>query len=428
MSTRIGEVGGSQSINAEYDFSSEGTQQRKTQSVATNQNSVQRASGDEAAAAAVAAVAQKAIPQLAAGLLSLLGGAPLGGPGGAVGSAQELAQILGFILNVASLLRNQGASGGQDGAGQVLSLVGEEAMRQACGDDESAVTELAGGVDVAGSFDERAGWRTEGSGKVSGALGTAEGHYEASAEARVAGQGSAHVGLDGASAQGSLYAGVEAKAEADGHLESAPITKIGNYEVTAHANGHAEAEVGACATAKGQAVVSYAPPEAAVDCDVGAFAGARAGVDGEVGVGPVAATGSVEAWAGIGAEAKLDAGFHDGKLTLNYGAGLAVGVGCAYGGAIEIDVMGALKGIGGLAGMFAGEGVEQLFDLMVDAAISGAKSGALASATGNPEPGATPGAQAPAPAPTTSPTDEVDEAEPSVEDDDDEDDDRAQIS
>ena len=55
MSTRIGEVGGSQSINAEYDFSSEGTQPRKTQSVATNQNSVQRASGDEAAAAAVAA-------------------------------------------------------------------------------------------------------------------------------------------------------------------------------------------------------------------------------------------------------------------------------------------------------------------------------------------------------------------------------------
>lgn len=69
-----------------------------------------------------------------------------------------------------------------------------------------------------------------------------------------------------------------------------------------------------------------------------AFAGARAGVEGKAGVGPFRATGRAEGWAGVGAGAKLDTGYKDGKLKLDFGVGAALGVGGKLKVGVEVDV------------------------------------------------------------------------------------------
>ena len=176
------------------------------------------------------------------------------------------------------------------------------------------------------------------SGRVEGRYGVAEGSASAQISAKATADGSVKLGPNGLTAEGHLYAGISASAEASGRLESKPIATIGGQPITLSAEGKAKVEAGAYAYADATAQATWNPPALAVNAKAGAFAGARASAEGSVGLGPVKATGRAEAWAGIGAEANLDVGYHDGKLSLDFGAGAALGVGFKLGGKVELDV------------------------------------------------------------------------------------------
>lgn len=206
------------------------------------------------------------------------------------------------------------------------------------------------GAEARGSFEASVGFRTADEGQLSGALGTLEGGYSFAVEARVSGEGYARVGPGGAELTGSLYSGVMAEQGLRGRFESAPIVEIGGYPVTVQSAAESTGRAGTFATAQGEVVATFDPVQAAVDADAGAFAGARACVDAEVGAGPWKTKSTAEAWAGVGVEANLDVGLHDGKLTVGFAAGIAVALGFKLGTEVEIDVGGIGKAIGGLFG------------------------------------------------------------------------------
>ena len=136
-------------------------------------------------------------------------------------------------------------------------------------------------------------------------------------------EGQAGVGLqDGnatASASGKAYL---AQATAEGKYEA------GYFETSGKASAYAGAE----AEAKGSIGADGVHGEA------GAFAGAKATAEGHASVAGVGVGGTAEAWAGVGAEAKFDAGFKDdGTFTIGGEGGVGLGVGAKLGGQIEID-------------------------------------------------------------------------------------------
>jgi hypothetical protein len=69
----------------------------------------------------------------------------------------------------------------------------------------------------------------------------------------------------------------------------------------------------------------------------GAFAGDYARAEGTVDIGGLGVGGSVEGWAGVGAEIKSEASFEDGVLKIKPTIGLALGVGGKLSPEIEID-------------------------------------------------------------------------------------------
>jgi hypothetical protein len=194
------------------------------------------------------------------------------------------------------------------------------------------------GIEAQGHAEAGIEARAGTSGRVEGQYGTAEGSASAQISAKATADGKATLGPNGLTAEGHLYAGVSASAEASGRLESKPFATIGGVPMTLSAEGKAKVEAGAYAYADAKAQATWNPPALAVNAKAGAFAGARASAEGSIGAGPVKATGRAEAWAGIGAEANLDVGYHDGKLSLDFGAGAALGVGFKLGGKIELDV------------------------------------------------------------------------------------------
>lgn len=136
-------------------------------------------------------------------------------------------------------------------------------------------------------------------------------------------EGQAGVGLqDGnatASASGKAYL---AQASAEGKYQA------GYFETS----GKASAFAGAQAEAKGSVGMDGAHGEA------GAFAGAKAEAEGHASVAGVGVGGTAEGWAGVGAEAKFDAGFKDdGTFVIGGEAGVGLGLGGKLGGQIEID-------------------------------------------------------------------------------------------
>ncbi|QPP07976.1 hypothetical protein G4Z16_17955 [Streptomyces bathyalis] len=136
-------------------------------------------------------------------------------------------------------------------------------------------------------------------------------------------EGRAGVGLqDGnatASASGKAYL---AQASAEGKYTA------GYFE----ASGKASAFAGAQAEAKGSVGMD------GVHGQAGAFAGAKAEAEGHASVAGVGVGGTAEGWAGVGAEAKFDAGFKDdGTFVIGGEAGVGLGLGGKLGGQIEID-------------------------------------------------------------------------------------------
>ena len=407
---RVGSKSGGASISEDWSYESSETKRSEPSGIAHSGNRVESCGDEQFAPSSKADGASDPLSTLCAGVFALLGSRASEGQSRQDGGGGELQLLLSFIANIVSQMRTDEAQGGKTDelVGVALDSVGKYAQQQpetevyrseshgrneethreteresrygVRASSQSAVSVGPSGVTASGGFDARVGIGVEGSGRVSGSAGTASGSYRAGIEARVSGQGEAQIGPDGARLSGSLYAGAVAEAEVQGRLESNPIVTVGGYDVKAEAAGRANAKAGAYATAEGEAVISYAPPEVAVQAEAGAFAGARASVDAEAGIGPAKVQGTLEGWAGIGAEAKLSAGIEDGKLRLDFDLGIAFGVGCAYGGSIEIDLEEIAEGVLGVAGALFGQVAEQ----ELASQLEDGSSGAMPSLTSSP--------------------------------------------
>lgn len=158
--------------------------------------------------------------------------------------------------------------------------------------------------------------------------------------------------IHGVQLRGDAQIDVSAGASADAH------GKLGLEGLDAGI--HARAYAGILATASASAtygilaaqgsVSSFTGVEAKVDGNIhagrdglsaggeaGAFAGERITATGSVGVSGVKATGTWQAWGGIGAEAHAHVSLKGGKISVDYGAGAAFKVGAGTSGSIEFD-------------------------------------------------------------------------------------------
>jgi hypothetical protein len=194
------------------------------------------------------------------------------------------------------------------------------------------------GLEASGSAEAGLEARAGVAGKTEGRYGAAEGYAKVSVHAKASADGTVKIGPNGLDMQGNLYAGVAVRAEAGGRLESKPFVTLGGVPMTLSAEGKVTADAGAYASANLKASATWSPPQAVVQAEAGAFAGARVGAEGTIMAGPVGVKGRAEAWAGVGVEAHLNAGYKDGKLSLDFGLGAALGVGGKLSGGVEIDV------------------------------------------------------------------------------------------
>lgn len=285
-------------------------------------------------------------------------------------------------------------------ASTLASMLDGDTMREA----EGRLSSLLPRAELSGRDGSQFGVGDQGRGRVTDSLGgTAEGSYRTFAGGRTSSQGSASIGLSGLQAQGraEAMAGVEGElrgsydsaflqangrlsadakvyAEADGTVTASwdeGLRARGHAEVGARAqvevegdfrtagfdvggrrvdlNGHveAQAEVSARAGVDADVAATIRPPRLVADLQAEAFAGAKAGVEGTVGIGDFASiTGYAEAWAGAGAEAGITAGYDDGKLRFGFNLGAALEVGAGAGFMVELDVNALADSAMGLAG------------------------------------------------------------------------------
>ncbi|XGV94387.1 MAG: hypothetical protein ACAF41_00985 (plasmid) [Leptolyngbya sp. BL-A-14] len=164
---------------------------------------------------------------------------------------------------------------------------------------------------------------------------------QAGISARAAGEVGLALTPDGLQtyAQGDLTAAADASANAN--LNATAAIPGLDTSVGAGGQGHADAFAGAQVT--GQIGVTVSPDDASVNLDGGGFAGAKASVDGSAALsvnGEQLAEihGDAGVRAGIGASGKLDAGYDNGTLHLDMGAGFALGVGAEADWGISVQV------------------------------------------------------------------------------------------
>ncbi len=168
--------------------------------------------------------------------------------------------------------------------------------------------------------------------------------YRLQAGVEVLGEASGQATLNGNGLQATAHGEVGATlaaAEFQGDFRT-PGVAIGDH--TVDVNGHVQGEAFIGAKAEGEANVDLTlnPPAAAAEIGGSAFAGARAGIEGTVGIGDFASiTGKAEAWAGAGAEGLINIGFKDGELQFSIGGGAAVkaGMGFSVAGSINFPAM-----------------------------------------------------------------------------------------
>jgi hypothetical protein len=194
------------------------------------------------------------------------------------------------------------------------------------------------GLTATGRASASAGFEGTIDGSFRSAMLQARGRVHGEARAYAEAEGRVKADLRGVSAQGRAEVGAAARVTIDGEFRTAGAT-IGGERVDLNGKVHGYAEAGAYARANVDAAATIRPPRCVVVAGAQAFAGAKAGVTGTLGLGEfVKVTGTAEAWAGAGAEAGVMAGYDDGKLKLgfNLGAAVEVGAGCSF--AVEIDV------------------------------------------------------------------------------------------
>ena len=106
----------------------------------------------------------------------------------------------------------------------------------------------------------------------------------------------------------------------------------GNFHgVTGSANGNATVQTGVGAHA------GSTLNRNGLTANAGSFAGARSAAHGSAAVNGLGVTGRAEGWAGAGVEANASATNKNGKLTVKFGIGAALGVGGKVGAGFTID-------------------------------------------------------------------------------------------
>lgn len=197
-------------------------------------------------------------------------------------------------------------------------------------------------------------------GQLSGAGFTLQGEARASAELLARARAYASAGPQGVAAGAS--AEVRASLMAQGRAE----LQLAGGLVSGRASGSAEAGAGAHATAS--VGLSVHPLEASVHLEGGAFAGTRAGFSAQGGALGFQVGVHGEAWAGVGVQAELSVGLHDGKFTFSLGLGVALGVGGFLRIDLEIDFAAIGKAIGDFfKGLFGGAAPPPALDSVGDA-------------------------------------------------------------
>jgi hypothetical protein len=142
--------------------------------------------------------------------------------------------------------------------------------------------------------------------------------------------GSGHYGIDGATltAAGQFHA--------DAHLLNVEYNaELAGIEIAA------DAWVGAEVDAQGELVFDPISGTMVASASVSAFAGVRAGVEGQADLGLADVSGHAGVRAGIGVEGNAEAGYRDGVLSLEFSFGAALGVGFDTGFDVDLDIGGA---------------------------------------------------------------------------------------
>ncbi len=170
--------------------------------------------------------------------------------------------------------------------------------------------------------------KTEGSFGSPG--GIVSGNYRASAlEASVNGSGSV-----------SFEGGV-AKAHGELHAQATLIDAAANFQAKlgpVSADGEGHAYIGAKANAAGDLTIDPIHGKYNLSAGVDAFAGARAGVSGNVSLGQYGGVhAGAEAWAGVGATAKASVGLENGRFKAHFELGAALGIGFKLSFGVDIN-------------------------------------------------------------------------------------------
>jgi hypothetical protein len=141
--------------------------------------------------------------------------------------------------------------------------------------------------------------------------------------------------------QGRTMVGVEANVEASykGTLDVEGV----KYQPGAEVQGHANAFAGAEAEGKGD--LNITSDGARGNLGGGAFAGAKAEADGSGALSVdgnefARVKGGVDARAGIGVDANIDAGYQNGQINYGFDAGAAIGVGAGFRYSGSVDAPG----------------------------------------------------------------------------------------
>lgn len=148
-----------------------------------------------------------------------------------------------------------------------------------------------------------------------------------------------NIGVDPEKKTISVGAGAKGSAEIVGaHYEfgySTPDIELGNSQVDVDAKVNADAWVGAKGNAGGGITLGG---ENNASLEAGGFAGGRASLAGDIGVGDaVDGTGYIAGWTGVGAKAGAKFGFKDGEFSMKAGVGLALGLGLEWDLGLKVD-------------------------------------------------------------------------------------------
>jgi hypothetical protein len=218
-----------------------------------------------------------------------------------------------------------------DGKTTTETLVGQQSGTKAYNE----VTVGVNGVASRGDASARTGLYAEQQGTRKTESGELKGRATAKAELAAQANYNASLGVNGLNATAHAKAGAEVSAEVAGSYRTNP-KKIGDVELTAGVEARAKVAAEATAEATGTVKFTGDPPAAVVSGEAGASAVVKAEAEAKIDAGPFSVRG--QAYASAGAEAKIGGhlGYDDGKLSVGFNAGAALGLG--VGGRVQVQV------------------------------------------------------------------------------------------